>query len=52
MRMPGIENRPSGRVTASYVVPDDSWTAVTVAPGMAFPWASLTMPVIDPVVTT
>src|SRR5206468_8324679 len=50
-RMPGMKNRPSPRVIASYVVPDGWWTAVTTAPGITPPWASLTRPVIDAVVT-
>src|SRR5262245_7888086 len=48
--MPGIVKRPSDCVTASYVVPDGSWTAEMLAPGMTAPWSSLTVPVIDAVV--
>ena len=50
-RMPWIENRPSACVKASYVDPDGSCTAVTVAPGTASPWASFTMPAMELVVT-
>src|SRR5438132_14162643 len=46
-----MKNRPSACVTASYVVPDGSWTAAIVAPGISAPWASLTTPVIEAVVT-
>src|SRR4051794_40025170 len=49
--MPGIVNRPSPCVTPSYEVPDGWCTAVIVAPGMTPPEASLTMPVIEAVVT-
>ena len=50
-RMPGIVKRPSPCVTASYDVPDGWWTALTVAPGITPPDASLTRPVIAAVVT-
>ena len=49
--MPGIENRPSARVTASYVVPDGSWIAITLAPATGSCWVLVTMPVTAPVVT-
>ena len=49
--MPGIENRPSARVTASYVVPDGSWIAITLAPTTGSCWVLVTMPVTAPVVT-
>jgi len=50
-RIAGTENRPSPRVTASYVVPEGSCRATTLAPGTARPCASLTMPSRVPVVT-
>ena len=50
-RIPGMTNRPSPCVTASYFVPDGTWTAVTDAPGTTAPCASRTTPAIDPVVT-
>ena len=36
-RMPCMKKRPSACVTASYVVPDGSWTAMMPAPGMTPP---------------
>ena len=36
-RIPGMTNRPSACVTASYVVPEGSCTASTVAPGITAP---------------
>src|SRR5712692_1351418 len=50
-RIPGIVNRPSPCVTASYDVPEGWWTADTVAPGITPPDASLTTPAIAAVVT-
>src|SRR5262245_47401877 len=50
-RIPGIVNRPSPCVTASYDVPDGSCTAVIETPGMTPPEASLTTPVTAAVVT-
>src|SRR6266850_4240617 len=46
-----MKYRPSPCVTVSYEVPDGSCTAVTVAPGMTPPCASLTIPVTEAVVT-
>src|SRR5258706_15811690 len=49
--MPGMVNRPSDCVTASYVVPEGTCTATMLAPGMTAPCASLTTPVTAAVVT-
>src|SRR3989442_14240973 len=46
-----MKNRPSLCVTVSYEVPEGSWTAITVAPGMTPPCASLMTPVTEAVVT-
>src|SRR5436190_1540315 len=50
-RIPGMKNRPSPCVMVSYLVPEGSWMAVTAAPGITAPCASLTRPVIEAVVT-
>src|SRR5688500_4481342 len=50
-RMFSSEYRPSGRVVVSYVVPDGTCSARTVAPATGFSCASFTRPASDPVVT-
>src|SRR5512134_2153501 len=49
--MPGIENRPSARVTAWYLVPEGSCVATTTAPGTGCFCGSRTTPSMAPVVT-
>ncbi len=50
-RMPGIVNRPSSRVVATYCVPEGTCTAWTCAPAIAVLVAeSVTTPVIVAVV--
>ncbi len=46
----GMENLPSGCVVVSYVVPDGSWMAMTLAPDTGLP-VSVTAPAMLPLVT-
>src|SRR5574341_28724 len=50
-RMPGMVKRPSERVRAEYVVPEGSCMAATLAFASGLPASSVTMPLMEAVVT-